>query len=506
MPADACVSKADHENSRWKKYQNQIWNFFNNTSVHGVKYLAEITRPYPERILWLLSIVLSIIVCGYLISKSWDVRSSSPVILAMDKKQRAVWDIPFPAITICPTDRMRPTIGLTKHKTNAIHCAMNLICDKKFPSSPKSDELFVTTPSLSAAIFLGLKNRTAKPILANGGLCYSINMLTGSAIFANNTFHRSEKYLDYKEIVNWHIEKGYTSKNSPNYPKPALGSGGEAGMLILLKNEAAFSISKACTFVHGFEVQVHNPVDFPGGGQKYYAPLNSMVQVFVTPEEVITDDLRSYTPEQRQCYYSDERKLKFFNVYSQTNCELECLSEESLKSCNCVEYYLPRHKDTPVCLKKKQIRCSGLVKEEIASASGMTREDVHRPESGINCKCLPSCSHVRYRYHAVHTPMERKQLEEIYREMHEVTDYEDCDFTIIQVLFTESLFIPFRRLELYGTVEFLANCGGVLGLCLGVSVLSIIEILYWLLVRPFFRAPPNRSEPKEAESANLTAL
>ncbi|GLG96274.1 Pickpocket protein 11 [Gryllus bimaculatus] len=455
MPADACVSKADHENSRWKKYQNQIWNFFNNTSVHGVKYLAEITRPYPERILWLLSIVLSIIVCGYLISKSWDVRSSSPVILAMDKKQRAVWDIPFPAITICPTDRMRPTIGLTKHKTNAIHCAMNLICDKKFPVEE---------------------------------------------------FHRSEKYLDYKEIVNWHIEKGYTSKNSPNYPKPALGSGGEAGMLILLKNEAAFSISKACTFVHGFEVQVHNPVDFPGGGQKYYAPLNSMVQVFVTPEEVITDDLRSYTPEQRQCYYSDERKLKFFNVYSQTNCELECLSEESLKSCNCVEYYLPRHKDTPVCLKKKQIRCSGLVKEEIASASGMTREDVHRPESGINCKCLPSCSHVRYRYHAVHTPMERKQLEEIYREMHEVTDYEDCDFTIIQVLFTESLFIPFRRLELYGTVEFLANCGGVLGLCLGVSVLSIIEILYWLLVRPFFRAPPNRSEPKEAESANLTAL
>lgn len=32
--------------------------------------------------------------------------------------------------------------------------------------------------------------------------------------------------------------------------------------------------------------------------------------------------------------------------------------------------------------------------------------------------------------------------------------------------------------------DFIANCGGILGLCLGVSLFSIIELLYYCLARP----------------------
>ena len=36
-----------------------------------------------------------------------------------------------------------------------------------------------------------------------------------------------------------------------------------------------------------------------------------------------------------------------------------------------------------------------------------------------------------------------------------------------------------KRSELYGPVDFLANCGGLLGLFMGVSLLSIVDIIYY---------------------------
>lgn len=53
------------------------------------------------------------------------------------------------------------------------------------------------------------------------------------------------------------------------------------------------------------------------------------------------------------------------------------------------------------------------------------------------------------------------------------------------VYFKESEFIAIKRSELYGDTEFLANCGGILGLFLGVSLLSFAEILYYCTLKPF---------------------
>lgn len=40
-----------------------------------------------------------------------------------------------------------------------------------------------------------------------------------------------------------------------------------------------------------------------------------------------------------------------------------------------------------------------------------------------------------------------------------------------------------QRSEVYGYTDFLANCGGLLGLFLGFSILSIVEIIYFLTLR-----------------------
>lgn len=53
----------------------------------------------------------------------------------------------------------------------------------------------------------------------------------------------------------------------------------------------------------------------------------------------------------------------------------------------------------------------------------------------------------------------------------------------ISIFFKSSHFIMSQRNELYGPTDFLANFGGLLGLFTGFSVLSLLEIIYFLSVR-----------------------
>lgn len=52
-------------------------------------------------------------------------------------------------------------------------------------------------------------------------------------------------------------------------------------------------------------------------------------------------DLRTYDPLGRQCYYETERYLRFFRVYTQRNCEMECITNYTVSKCGCSAFYLP---------------------------------------------------------------------------------------------------------------------------------------------------------------------
>lgn len=60
------------------------------------------------------------------------------------------------------------------------------------------------------------------------------------------------------------------------------------------------------------------------------------------------------------------------------------------------------------------------------------------------------------------------------------------DFTskgILKFYFGSDEYTTYKRIPSYGTVKFLSDVGGLLELFLGVSVLSLIEIVYFLLFR-----------------------
>lgn len=55
------------------------------------------------------------------------------------------------------------------------------------------------------------------------------------------------------------------------------------------------------------------------------------------------------------------------------------------------------------------------------------------------------------------------------------------------IFFRDTQFITSKRSELYGQTDFLANAGGLLGLFMGVSILSLVEVLYFFTLRVYYR-------------------
>lgn len=75
--------------------------FCNNSTIHGIKYMGDRKRNKPERIFWLIAFLISIYGCSRLILHIWQRWDRNPVIVSFAEKSTPIYQIPFPAVTIC---------------------------------------------------------------------------------------------------------------------------------------------------------------------------------------------------------------------------------------------------------------------------------------------------------------------------------------------------------------------------------------------------------------------
>lgn len=156
---------------------------------------------------------------------------------------------------------------------------------------------------------------------------------------------------DNKKISGWNVEDGYSNKDSHGkvnevYPNRVLGNGNRAGLLVaiqLLQENMEYMCRGP---IQGFKFLLHMPGEVPQISKYYYrVPLEQEVIVQVKPNMITTSkNLRDYKPNQRQCYFSSERQLRFFKIYTQRNCELECLANFTKTKCGCVKFSSPSKK------------------------------------------------------------------------------------------------------------------------------------------------------------------
>ncbi|RZB39769.1 ASC domain containing protein, partial [Asbolus verrucosus] len=282
-----------------------------------------------------------------------------------------------------------------------------------------------------------------------------------------NYYHKTHK------MTEWSLEDGYTNNgNILPYPRKTSSAAVNKGLnlkLFMPKNDLDYACKSP---VQGYKVLLHAPTNIPRLSQEYFrVPLDQSVVAAIQPFMVTTSSaIKKYSPKKRGCYFEDERYLKYFQIYTSENCKLECLTNVTLDKCGCVNFFMPRENNTKIC-GTANVTCM----EEVDSFSVALMAE--------ECDCLPRCAALNYE---VVTSQSNINWNQWIRSNKKLAHLNKTHVTSLTIYFQSDDFITSQRNEFYGPTDFLANFGGLLGLFTGFSVLSFMEILYFLSVRIFY--------------------
>ncbi|KAG4070463.1 hypothetical protein HA402_005695 [Bradysia odoriphaga] len=436
--AEESPSQGDENASEPSKYKGgqvaceAFQEYCSYSTIHGTKYLGETQRHWLEKIWWIVAFACALLGCGTLIFKLYIKWEESPVIVSFSEKSTPIYEIPFPSVTICPETKAkknmidftetyhkmlagsRPSYGISDKELKYME-AVSHVCDSHLTDKFKIggnvtdnsiiDLLKRMAPSFNDTMMLcKFRNKMEycddyfEEVLTDEGLCFTFNMINSKELYREGI---SSDFLQRNRNVasSWDLTSGYnqTVAHEPQmYPYRVLAAGSRGGLFVLLRlyEENLDYICKGP--VQGFKILLHPPGESPQLSRQYFrVPLLQEVLVSVKPNMMETSDgLRRYNPNRRQCFFNSERYLRFFKVYTQHNCELECLANYTLKTCGCVRFSMPRDDDTPICGSSK-IACYDAAEDDLLYEQYMLGIAVNR-DSQHECNCLPSCTSIRY--------------------------------------------------------------------------------------------------------------
>jgi hypothetical protein len=307
----------------------------------------------------------------------------------------------------------------------------------------------------------------------------------------------------------------------------------------------SFSISRD---FEGFTALITEPGSFPFTNLKGFEVKpghNNLVALSAIKIDA-DDDLRGLNRETRKCLFPDETDvLKLFKTYKQSNCFLECslnFAQSQNATQGCTPWYFP-------FVDGKFKMCDPYQNTEIWDFM----QNV--PENQCNY-CLPDCIRTTYKQ-AVTTQTFRRcdernmylsdlcvmDLENVtkpqiwgrqiieqyvrrnktlpasltnkiqsskrtikrsyvfsnfFEDLPKEYDAYDKDIAVLTVFFDSTTVMMFKSQRRQSWLDYFANVGGALGLCIGLSIITVVEIV-WLCLRMGGLCHAEKSNPDQVE-------
>ncbi|KAK9709708.1 Amiloride-sensitive sodium channel [Popillia japonica] len=497
---------------KFSKTTQNVCKYFeectDKSATDGVQYFGDTKRTACERILWLLIWIISVIVCTIFLVQTYEKWDRSPVFVTIGAGQMPIQDISFPAVTICPKTKYNrdlfthsdvmyksyaDQVNLTESEKLELEYMM-MVCKRDSKNNSRYHKYYDTNmlhflnkvkPNVNETFrkcrFAGVEKSCDKvftPIFTKTGVCYTFNILDHEELFTEDVPRFEDFYTTRKSVC---FNQPYSKKCKNVYPKRATSSGNAAGFSVELVASAKDLDFKCVNPIQGYKIILHDPADIPTWSHDYFLlPLNMALMASVTPEVITTElDLKSYPPNKRQCYFDEEKVLTKLKHYSQSNCEAECLIQLMEHDTQCTDFYFPRtNLSDKICgmgsleaveFFEKRLINTILDPDDVEFFNRIDLENAKE-----HCNCLPSCSSVDY-------STETTQSHYFWEGM---TNSDNNSYrSVLAVFFKEGQYIPLQRKEMFGAMDFIAYSGGLLGLFIGGSFMSLVELVYFLTLR-----------------------
>ena len=113
-----------------------------------------------------------------------------------------------------------------------------------------------------------------------------------------------------------------------------------------------------------------------------------------------------------------------------------------------------------------------------------------------DCKCLPLCTEIEYPHETSFGKVNSADMLDLPEHIlatnpqYSNNSYVKENVSVLHIYFKALHFTSRQRKMLYNFVDFLSNIGGLLGLCCGFSLLSLVELGYFVTLKIYYRAFP----------------
>ena len=150
-----------------------------------------------------------------------------------------------------------------------------------------------------------------------------------------------------------------------------------------------------------FQLYVGSSMEFPmmqmkskvlSPGREHFVQLSSYI---ISAD----DDIKSISPEKRECFFPDESHLTLYKTYSFINCDMECKILQVESELGCVPWFLPKGIKT-MFLIFQLTNCIVFKGDESSICDPWTafmfQKQMEKVEVTESCNCAPDCSSITY--------------------------------------------------------------------------------------------------------------
>ncbi|KAG5683871.1 hypothetical protein PVAND_013132 [Polypedilum vanderplanki] len=454
-----------------------FYEFAGITKVNGMYYLRRFVTHGFQRFLWsciMLSLFSFAITLVFLLYRRF---LQSPTIVTIDAPI-PIHDIPFPAVTICHPqnvmeykskeflERAKLPLGLTREYAMKILPLLGGFTER-FWIEPRTEDLELIDQ------FLVANNMTVEDAIDRlGTVCNDFILV---CVFAGKSFpcFQEHPFMTFVESYSY-----LGSCCSFNYhPKMTDGSevfksnffGINGGLTIIGTGRPQASDGRSgAIYSEGFVIIVHHPNDFAvEKAPTTFANLKKETFVDVTPiYSLCTDQVLALDFDRRKCIIPSDLNS---DHYRQPECMLNCLRDHIYTHCNCHPFNLPRESNS-----------SKFIRDCIATDVACFSEHYFEFKQIVCSHCYPSCTDVVYKTTSFKMNLDKieNSIDSLYTQIN-ITNME----FIVRVFYGGQTVQVNKKIIAMSWISLLSNLGGSFSLCLGMSILSICEIFYFIFVR-----------------------
>ncbi|XP_048379543.1 acid-sensing ion channel 1B isoform X2 [Stegostoma tigrinum] len=438
-----------------------------HTTLHGVRHIVCKRLSQQRRLLWFLAFLVALGLFCTWSSNRIRYLLSRPV----HTKLHMIWakNLSFPAVTICNNNmlilrRMTKSdiyltghwLGLLDERRSVLPKAREILKDKGWKWFEKLlDFSHFLPPRASDNVMLKLLNRLGHQIEEMVLECRFRGRLCGPHNFTT-VFTRYGKCYTFNS--------GQT-KDQPILTTMKGGTGNGLELMLDIQQDDYLPVwgeTDETSFEAGIKVQIHGQNEPPFIDQLGFG-VPPGFQTFVSCQE---QRLIYLPPPWGDCK-STPMDSDFFDTYSITACRIDCETRYLVENCNCRMVHMPG--DAPYCTPEQYRECADPALEFLVE------------KDSSYCTCETPCNMTRYGKELSMVKIPSKaSAKYLAKKYNKSEDYIGENILVLDIFFEALNYETIEQKKAYEVAGLLGDIGGQMGLFIGASLLTILELFDYM--------------------------